>query len=630
MLPNPVAADLAVAETRIAALADPERCRRLDALEAVWKGLAYAGRPSWWDAEAPLRERAPCVVYPIARTAGQRLVSFVFGESRFPTLTVGNGGADLLGVPLTPDEAQALTQGVARLIRAAGLRLAMRQALEHGLMCGTAVPVCSLRAGRPHVELIPAKWCTPTFDPNDPERVTQLEVRYRYEGAPDARGRRPDCWYRRLITETEDRVWRDVVCDPEGREPAWEQWPSEATAIDFCPVVWARNLPQPGDCDDLDGVALHEGLEDEIECLDRALSQHHRNGLYNGEPQMLLTGASLSDLQGDSGRAAAEPKALKGWLATVVNAAGEQGGRGGNRVRKGAGTIWAVPKEGAKGELLESSGSGAQILAADAKTLRSLILEAMGVVIPDADKLGGSAGGESQEDLYAPMLALCDNLRECWAPVLVRVVGMLLRLLTTRAATAPDGRSAVYLEGVEQLTALARRFLRPVEGAGLRWFDPPFTLAWGAYLKPSPGQVQQALSAFVQAAGNKPVVALRTAVTYLAPLLGVQDVEGELEVLEPKPEAPLPHEISDAAPVIAAGDETAKAADAALNGAQIASLLAIVEKVNARIIPRDAGVQIIARSFLLSPAEANALLASAGHTPAPAQPPAAPELTYDG
>ena len=78
---------------RIKRLADDPRTRHLEDLEATWKGLRYEreGRASFFDKSVPLQDRAPCIVDPIVRVAGRRLASLVFGESRFPTLSVRAG-----------------------------------------------------------------------------------------------------------------------------------------------------------------------------------------------------------------------------------------------------------------------------------------------------------------------------------------------------------------------------------------------------------------------------------------------------------------------------------------------------------------------------------------------------------
>lgn len=68
----------------------------------------------------------------------------------------------------------------------------------------------------------------------------------------------------------------------------------------------------------------------------------------------------------------------------------------------------------------------------------------------------------------------------------------------------------------------------------------------------------------------------------------------------------------------------ARAADSALNGAQVAAMVAIVEKVELRDIPRDSGAAIISRAFLVDPSGAEAILGSAGQGSRPPSPPAAP------
>lgn len=89
-------------------------------------------------------------------------------------------------------------------------------------------------------------------------------------------------------------------------------------------------------------------------------------------------------------------------------------------------------------------------------------------------------------------------------------------------------------------------------------------------------------------------------------------------VRAPKPAA-LPAQAVPGA-TAGAGEGAEKAADTALNGAQVQSLQAIVEAVVARTMPRDTAVQVIARAFQLTPAEADVLLASAGRGPAPQLP----------
>lgn len=555
MLPAPATADAKAFVAQLKRIGISPRELKLEALEARWKGLTYdvQRRPSWWDATVPLRERAPCVVDPLARVAGQRLVSLVFGEGRFPAASVGNGGASMYGVALSETDAQLLSEAVAAIVKQAKLKLRMREGLEQGLMSGTGVFLGALRGGKLAVDILPAKWCTPRFG-RDGE-VTRLEVRFRYPDPDD-----PDkhWWYRRVLDGTRDVTYRPAECRPDGREPAWVEDPAQTFALEFCPVVWVKNLPDPGDPGDLDGVALHEGLDDELEALDFSLSQRHRNAQYNGEPQTVITGASAGDLAGDRGAESAGP--LRGWSWFPRAVAGNRESGGGTGLKKAPGTIWTINKDGAGAQLLESTGAGATILQGDADGLRRTILDAMGVVIPDADKItAGDISGAALRILHAPMLALADNLRECWGEALVQVLGMLLRLLTTQQARtggvwlplsvapqapptasppgaapstdepqAPTAPSALMMAppqlGLPALQALLARFYVPAS-EGRRWCCPPLDLEWGDYFEAS---WSERLAATQAAQAAEMILSKRTVIQALAPTWGVEDIEAEL------------------------------------------------------------------------------------------------------
>lgn len=94
--------------------------------------------------------------------------------------------------------------------------------------------------------------------------------------------------------------------------------------------------------------------------------------------------------------------------------------------------------------------------------------------------------------------------------------------------------------------------------------------------------------------------------------------------------------LDDDAPGAAVATGGDSAADSALNGAQIASLLEVVNATAAGLIPRDAAVAIIQRAFLVDADTASALLGSVGNgfvpatlqLPPPASPaPVAPEAS---
>jgi phage gp29-like protein len=89
--------------------------------------------------------------------------------------------------------------------------------------------------------------------------------------------------------------------------------------------------------------------------------------------------------------------------------------------------------------------------------------------------------------------------------------------------------------------------------------------------------------------------------------------------------------VGDVAPTDAAVAADKAAQDTALNGAQIASLLEIIQAVADGLIPRDSGLAIIKRAFLVDDAGAEELMGSVGQgfvsstAAPPAPPPGAPQ-----
>lgn len=87
---------------------------------------------------------------------------------------------------------------------------------------------------------------------------------------------------------------------------------------------------------------------------------------------------------------------------------------------------------------------------------------------------------------------------------------------------------------------------------------------------------------------------------------------------------PVPGSSTGGASPAAGAPPVEKAADAALNGAQVSALLEIGTAVAEGRIPREMGVRIIARAFLMPEPEADALLGDAGQGFEPTKPEPAP------
>lgn len=556
---------------QIARIADPERMQQLDLYERLYKGLAYEGRPSFWDTTVPLHERAPCVTSGLPEAAGRRLCALVFGARQFPRFTAGTPAANAV---------------VADVVRLAMLPLRMRAALEQGLMLGTWCLILGVREGLPVVQIQSAKLCTPDLDAAG--RVRSLDVRYRYQGKLD--GRQCTLWFRRVIDATRDVQFLPVAAREDGYEPEWIE-DAERTiehGLGFCPVVWHRHNADPSDTDALDGTPLFAGLEGELEALDFALSQRHRNGRYNGEPQIVVTGSDPEGMDAPAGRTARPggaglpsdrggDSAKFSWFNSLFGR-----GRTESASQKAPNKVWFIETPGASATLLESSGAGARVLSEDAADLRRLLLEARQIVIASPEQVSANASAALMEALHAPMIDHADVLRLEYGPAVVEVVSMLLRILASYEARASG---SVRVEGfgpIAQSLASAK-----------------LTLTWGRYYEPTLADITQAVTAASVATGSMPVLSHPSAVRFVARLVGIDDVDAEVSKITGAAErdqaalAALPTETAPAA----SGAPVEAVADTALNGAQVTSLVEILAAVSEGRLPVESARPLILAAF---------------------------------
>ena len=160
---SPVPSDLQAFDKKLRALGESERYWRIQRLRRLWQGAYYDGRPSFWDASVPLRERAPCVQSMVCRTAGKRLTHLVFGDRAFPRLKIAS---QAYGVALDEASQGAMTALIEEVTRTTHLRRVMRAVLGEGLEVGTVCVLVELVEGALSMKLVPAEMCTPTFAPN--------------------------------------------------------------------------------------------------------------------------------------------------------------------------------------------------------------------------------------------------------------------------------------------------------------------------------------------------------------------------------------------------------------------------------------------------------------------------------
>jgi len=630
----------------VAAMGDDDRTLRLTRYEALWNGVDIDPRPSFWDTSAPLRDRAPAVRAKLARTAGLRLAHMVAGERSFPALAVGARGYKFT---LSDSERDALQALADEIKTAAKLSPRLRALIVEGLKTGTAVSVQSLSRGVPRVQILPAKWCTASRDASG--AIVRMVVQYK---TPGPGGKL--MVYRREIGDGLDLAYEAISAETLAAPSfTWSQVPhAHKRPIEFVAVVWTRNLCEAvEESHAVDGHALAEGLEDELAAIDLELSQLLRNALYNGEPQMVRTGVDPEKPalpMGAPGREASAAPAGFSWANSIL----PQWMRGGSKpaTQKAPGKVWDLAV-GSDAKLLESTGAGAQIIQGALDRLGRVVTDNMGVVMVDPATIGGGdLSARALAMLHGPQLDTADNLRVEYGDALVEIVGQLLRLCAGEAA-ARDGVRLASWEAAR--TALAKCWA--VDATGARAWNPPaITLAWGEYFEPSWGDIASAVEATTKAVDGR-VMSRRAAVGLLAPLVGTPDAAEELDAIdgdegasreavratlgvlrdEPADDAPTIIEAAPAEESAPAGVDptTVKDPAAALNGAQVSSMLEIVTAVAERKLPRATGVAIITSAFPLTADQAEAVMGEVGVTffaevPAPPRPfgdapPAAPE-----
>ena len=513
MLTSPAQRDLEAFERTLRAQGESPRYWRLNRLEQWHLGTQYDTRPSFWSQDVPLRERAPVVQSQFTRSAVQRLATLIFGDRSFPRLKVEAEGYRTTLSPAERDALQALVDEIASTL---ALSKRMREVITEGLKCGSACVIVGLVEGRPSLRLVPSKWCTPTLRPDG--SVEALVIEYKLP-----RGDGAWCWHRREITDTHDRVYAPVEV-VERTPPQWDTY--QEVAVEVCPVVWVRSDAEAcASPDQIDGHALIEGLEDEVEALDMELSQLYRNALYNGEPQLVQIGVDDGALAGPVGRAGGATEERFSWLNSVLPGWAQRGGSSESALKKAPGKLWKLPS-GGDAKMVESTGAGAEIIRGAIKELRRVLTDACGVVLFDADSLGGGdLAARTLGLMHAPMLDHADNLRVEYGEALTRILSLMMRVLSGSLAQT----QGVLLRTHDGAGPVLQRLYGVGPDGARRWLGASIALQWGAYFDPSAQDRQTAVATAMAASGGAPVLSHRSAVASVASLFGVHDVDAEVE-----------------------------------------------------------------------------------------------------
>lgn len=486
------------------------RYLRLQRLEQYVAGTQYDGRHPFLaqgEDAPPVHERAPCVVYGVAKNAIGSLVDFMMGEGRYPTISAGSSEDDenLDDEWGLNEEDSALLERWANgpLTTCARLRSIFSDALHMAMAGGAVAVVGCVRNGKPELQALPAKWCSPTFDPRTGE-VIALEVFYPYivERFDEIERKWVEkcLLYKRRIDAQADTVYLPGEGREDGLMPSWVEDPSQTAqhALGFCPVRWYafdRHVPT---AEHYDGHALHYHLLDEIDALNMSLSQRHRAALYAGDPQIWETGVEQGENPAPMaryGRVVVEAQAagLGGQKIGVFTAAPRSAGRGMARM-KGPGVVWRYTDAAAKVGILTLPDGALAAIDEHAADLRKKLAEDMSVVLIDPTdvKTLGALSGKSLAFMFARQVARADRIRlDAGDNLILACVDMLLRICLTVHTRQPG---SVRVPGMAKVQALLQKLqgeelvVTPDGAPGgtvAIWFGPRLELQWGRYFPPS-------------------------------------------------------------------------------------------------------------------------------------------------
>lgn len=450
----------------------PERAWRLDLLGRVLDGSLYdildypfaqeiKGPNGLGTEYIPIRERRPSVRYPLPRIVVDQSVGLLFSERHFPLIQTD------------PPEMAPLLCG---LIRDAGLMSVMIDAATKGSVGSVALRLMITRSGRVHVAVLPTRFLTPEWDPEEPGELLRVTERYKVKGSDLARAGYAiaddavSYWFQRVWDREAETWFRPWPVDgaASGAAAQIDEAPGRTTRHDlgFVPIVWIRNLPGG---DEIDGAcSFDQAIETSIE-IDYQLSQAARGLRYSSDPTLLIK----------------EP-------------AGERGGP----IVKSAGRALVVG-EGGDAKLLEIDGSAAGAVLEFVRVLRELALEAIHGNRANADRIAAAQSGRALELMQQALLWLADRLRIAYGE---HGLLALLRLV---------------------MRASERRVLRIGDHMDVRF--PPglkLDLKWPPYIEPSEqDQLVSAQSLLALIQGG--VISRRTALQHVAGPLGIGDPAAE-------------------------------------------------------------------------------------------------------
>ncbi len=449
----------------------PERTNRLLALMSVLDGKQY-----------------DCLPYPFV-TEKSGAGEYIPLSNRRPSVRSGlcrvvvDDSVSLLFSeghwPTIQASSEQAVESLSLLVRQTRLNEVMLDAATRGSVGSVAIMLRVLK-GKPFFSVMTTEYLMPTYDPEDPDMLIGVMERYKVKGADLAAQGYPVAqddlgkmfWFQRTWDDLAETWFLPQKLD-EKTPPVIDADRSTAHGLGFVPIEWVRNLSGG---DDIDGACTFECAIDTAIEADYLLSQAGRGLKYSSDPTLVLKSGMGGSDDGATARVGGSATALE------------------------------VPPEG-DAKLLEINGNAAKTVLEHVRELRSIALETMHGNRAHADKMTAATSGVALQTMMAGLIWLADRLRISYGE------GALLNLL----------RMACKASQIDGGLLLGGQKVR-IDDAGLE-------LRWPDWLPAMPQDVLTTVQGVVTAyAGG--IISLKTAVTRMAGLLGIDDVTAEIKLVE--------------------------------------------------------------------------------------------------
>lgn len=568
------------ADKLVAAGKSPRQCE-LESLQAYYEGTQDNGKPPYLDvsSDVPRLERKPCINYKIVKAAIRSRVSMAMGGTRFPIVLSQSSEDDSKFDPrfgLDQASSETLDQFNAKLFEVCGLAACIREAMRIALASRSVALIGCMRNGMPYLDAVWPAICTPTFDPQDPDCLMQLEIRYRWKDYWRDSMLTKGEWspvvkeYRRIIDGKTDRVfvpkeiWTEDDVDPSGAVQT-----TIAHGFGFCPVIWYARGKASYAVGSFDGVAIHDGMASDVDAINHALSSRHLAAMYAGDPTRFISGVSQDDALGTPGRTArAEPlpgQPKSEWDNALYNNQGKRA------IRVGPGELLRSESPEAKMQLVTLPAGALEAVSNHAADVCSKTRENLQYVWLDPEQLSGAGdvSGKTLAFIFAAEVNAVnedrDNFgRRCLLPSL----GVVYRMLLAKDV------GQIYVPGIAKAVPVLQKFLVTFDGGRQAFIAPQLKLKWGDMFEPSDvdestrcGTAQSALTAGL--------ITKKTAVEHVKDVFNIGNTDQYVDALKKEADEKLAADVDKATQMAAATapkDETVPKDTAPSNAAKPATI----------------------------------------------------------